>query len=70
MRVVVALLMLLISGCNQTATQGPLLAHEGTGLDENGFPLLFALKLANHGDAAATIDDMRFQVTYRTALIR
>jgi hypothetical protein len=62
---------LLLLGCNETqpATHaGPRLRYVATGLDQQNYPLAFALKIANDGNAPATVDDVRFNVPFKLLL--
>jgi hypothetical protein len=65
MRTSVALLFLLVVGCTDPA---PRLRYGGTGLHASRHPFTFALRLTNEGNAPATINNVRFQVSYSTLL--
>jgi hypothetical protein len=71
MRAALLFLTLLAFGCSQpkpTASSGPHLSSVGVGVDHTTFPMPFAIKVTNAGDAPAYVDDAQIFVATKTLL--
>jgi hypothetical protein len=62
MRIAAAAILLFALGCSEPANSGPQLRYTGIGINQETIPLVFALKLANDGDAPAVMDRMALRV--------